>query len=649
MASGPLRRATYTVAAAVPLAVAGFTVAIPSTVSATPSHARAQLAGSHPHWAKPANRTTAVPASRTVKARVYLAPRDRSALAAAVKGVSTPGSPTYHHFITPQTFDAQFAATGAQVSAVTSWLHSSGLQVTSVATGNRYVAVTGDSAAAEKAFATHLAVFRHAGAKRQAPTSTLTVPSSVAASVLGVTGLTEVSSHARPAIAQPPVFRNARPCSQFYGQLKANDQADFTTPLPAFNGKIRDYAVCGYTGRQLRGAYGVTASKLTGQGVTVAIIDAYESPTLAKDADTYATGHGDSAFTAGQFTTITNTPFTHQKLCNAPGWSGEQSLDVEAIHAMSPAANIRYYGAKSCEGSDLDDSLAQVIQDDKASIVSNSYGDRGEGVSTAEVKEFNTLAQQAAMEGITVNFSSGDDGDELAATGTKSADFSASDPLVTAVGGTSIGIDANNAMSFATGWGTEKGVLSADGKSWTTPAFTSGAGGGFSTLFGRPSYQNGVVPATAPAGRAVPDIAMLADPTTGMLVGETQMFPNGKNAFSEFRIGGTSLASPLLTGDEADAIQHAGGGRLGFANPQLYALSQQAKSPYLDIAKQHQGDANVRVDFANGVDASNGLIYSVRTLGTDSSLSTTKGWDDVTGVGQPTQAFLTALTTGTTG
>jgi subtilase family serine protease len=623
MALGHLRRTTYIVAA------------------------RAHLAGSHPSWAKPANRATAVPATKPVSARVYLAPRSKSALTAAVLAASTPGSASYHHFITPAQYDAQFAATGAQVSAVTSWLRSSGLTVTSVATGNRYVAVTGTSAAAEKAFGTHLAVFRHAGAKRQAPTTALTVPSAVASSVLGVTGLAQDSVMAKPTIAQPPVFRNAQPCSQYYGQLQATVEGDFTTPLPAFNGKVRDYSICGYTAKQLRGAYGVTASKLTGSGVTVAIIDAYESPTLEKDANASAVGHGDAAFTTGQFTAITATPFTHQAACGAPGWSGEQSLDVEAIHGMAPAANIRYYGAKSCMGNDLDDSLAQVIQDDKASIVSNSYGNDGEGVPTAEVQEFNTLAQQAAMEGITVNFSSGDNGDELAATGVKSADFSATDPFVTAVGGTSIAIGSDNTMQFATGWGTEKGVLSADGKSWTTPAFTSGSGGGFSTLFGRPAYQNGVVPATAPPGRAVPDIAMLADPTTGMLVGETQKFPNGKNAFSEFRIGGTSLASPLLTGDEADAIQHAGGGRIGFANPQLYALSQAAKSPYLDIAKSHVGDANVRVDFVNSFDASKGLIYSVRTLGQDSSLTTTKGWDDTTGVGQPTQAFLTALTTST--
>jgi subtilase family serine protease len=645
MTLGHRRRTTYTVAAAVPLAVASFAMAIPSSASATPTHTRASLAGSHPSWAKPANRAAFVSNSKAVNARIYLAPRNRAALAAAATAVSTPGSSTFHHFITPAQYDARYAATNASVSAVTSWLRSSGLRVGSVAAGNRYVAVTGTTAAAEKAFGTQLALYRHAGSKRQAPTGALTVPSSVSSAVLGVTGLTDENAHAVPKIAQPPVFRNAKPCSQYYGQLKAKYEADFTTPLPLFAGKYRDYAVCGYTGQQLRGAYGVTASKLTGKGVTVAFIDAYESPTLAKDANTYATNHGDSAFAPGQFTLTASKPFTHKKLCGAPGWSNEQTLDVEAIHSMAPAANVLYYGGRSCEDSDLNDSLAQAIQANQASIISNSYGDLGEGVSTAEVQEFNALAEQAAMQGITLNFSSGDDGDDLAATGTKQADFSATDPWVTAVGGTTTAIGANNKVKFATGWGTEKGVLSADGKSWTTPAFTSGAGGGFSSLFQRPSYQEGVVPADAPAGRAVPDIAMDADPTTGMLVGETQAFPDGKNKYSEYRLGGTSLASPLLAGEEADAIQHAGGGRIGFANPQIYAMSGNADSPYYDVVHQHAGDANVRADFANGFDASDGVIYSVRTFGTDSSLKTTKGWDDVTGVGQPTPSFLTALKT----
>lgn len=107
-----------------------------------------------------------------------------------------------------------------------------------------------------------------------------------------------------------------------------------------------------------------------------------------------------------------------------------------------------------------------------------------------------------------------------------------------------------------------------------------GAGGGTTQLFKQPAYQRGVVPAdianwvpdgTAPNGphRAVPDVAMDADPPTGMLIGQSQTFPGGSIKYSEFRIGGTSLASPLLAGVVAVGDQ-ATGGSLGFLNRRLY-------------------------------------------------------------------------------
>ena len=147
----------------------------------------------------------------------------------------------------------------------------------------------------------------------------------------------------------------------------------------------------------------------------------------------------------------------------------------------------------------------------------------------------------------------------------------------------------------------------------STPTFYGGGGGGFSNLFNRPSYQNGIVPAGSPAGRGVPDVAMVADPTTGMMIGLTQQFPDG-TYYDEYRAGGTSLAAPLFAGVQALAsqAQHA---RLGFANPRIYALARQAaKAPaaskaFHDITNAYDGVANVRADFADGISAANGLVY----------------------------------------
>src|SRR6202035_4413264 len=104
-------------------------------------------------------------------------------------------------------------------------------------------------------------------------------------------------------------------------------------------------------------------------------------------------------------------------------------------------------------------------------------------------------------------------------------------------------------------------------------------------------------------------------------------------------IGGTSLASPLFAGMTALSIQHAGAG-VGLLNPTIYANT----AAFQDIKGKSPVLGDVRVDFANGVDASGGLVYSVRTFNQDSSLMLAKGWDDITGVGTPTSAWLSAIT-----
>ena len=93
------------------------------------------------------------------------------------------------------------------------------------------------------------------------------------------------------------------------------------------------------------------------------------------------------------------------------------------------------------------------------------------------------------MQGISFMFSSGDNGDEVANTGIKQADYPTSDPYVTSVGGTSDAIGADGQFEFQTGWGTLKYSLSADGTSWAPVGFLYGAGGGESALFDQPGYQ----------------------------------------------------------------------------------------------------------------------------------------------------------------
>ena len=142
------------------------------------------------------------------------------------------------------------------------------------------------------------------------------------------------------------------------------------------------------------------------------------------------------------------------------------------------------------------------------------------------------------------------------------------------------------------------------------------------------------------SGRGVPDVGLDGDPTTGMLIGLTQTYPDGAEQYGEYRIGGTSLSSPLFAGMSALLQQHTAS-RLGFLNPTIYA--QFGSRSFTDIKGTPPDAGNVRVDFVNGVDATDGLVYSVRTFKQDSSLQIGPGWDDVTGVGSPNAKWLTSV------
>jgi len=301
---------------------------------------------------------------------------------------------------------------------------------------------------------------------------------------------------------------------------------------------------------------------------------------------------------------------------------------------MAPGADIHYYGAASCYDDDLLDSLAQIVQDDDVQIVSDSWGEVENGETADAVAAYEQVFMQGALEGISFLFSSGDNGDELASSGIVQADYPTSDPYVTSVGGTSTAIGADGSMTFETGWGSHESTLSANGKKWVAAGYLYGAGGGDSALFNQPSYQAGVAPGPR---RQVPDVAMDADPTTGMLVGLKQTFPDGKY-YAEYRIGGTSLASPLFAGMTALALQNAGQGA-GLLNPVIYKNT----AAFKDVKGKAKQAGAVRVDYANGLDSSGGLAYTVRTFNQDSSLKVAKGWDPVTGVGSPTAKWFAAL------
>ncbi|MGN6126097.1 MAG: S53 family peptidase [Humibacter sp.] len=587
------------------------------------------------------------PATGAVSARVYLAPQGgTAALQSLATAVSTPGNAQYKHFLTAAQYHATFDPTTATVDSVTSWLTGAGLKAT-VDPQRRYVDVSGGVGAADKAFGVTISNYTHDGLTVQAPSGPASVPSSLASAVSAISGLDTTPSTVSPQTQKPSPpsagYRNAPVCGTTYGAATpANTPAPDGTVLPPFNGKAIPYSPCGYTGPQLRNAYeaGLTGG-YDGTGVTVAITDAYASPTIVADANAYAKQTGDKPLAAGQYSESIPNAFTHvnasngKTQCDASGWYGEETLDVEAVHAMAPGANIRYYAGKSCNDSDLIDTFARINDENVAKIVTNSWGGVGDVVKPALLNAYETLFLQGAVQGISYVFSSGDNGDEATAVGSPQTDYPASDPYVTAVGGTSTAI-TNSGLSGETGWQTSKYSL-ANGAWALSTDFLYGGGGGYSSNIAEPQYQKDAGIQSPNGGRAVPDVAMDADPTTGMLIGQTQTFGN-TSAYDTFRIGGTSLASPLFAGITALKIQAAGGSGLGLLNPLIYSTKG---AGIQDVTGTMPDAGAIRVDFTNGLDATGGYTYSVRTFnGATTSLSVGTGWDSETGWGSPRSGWV---------
>jgi subtilase family serine protease len=650
------RSLTLPVSAAIALVAA---TVVPATALAQDTSA---IPFSHPAWATPQAKVADSAPAAKMTFRVYLGMRDRAGAESVAQAVSDPQSGQYRHYLDPAQVRDRFAAGEATVSSVRGWLTGGGFAVGDVPSNNAYVQATGTAEQVQLAFGVRLARYRVKGRTLRAADRDLSVPAALGNRVLGVIGIDQSSALLKPHhtdgsdTAGPPArsggrigpadvppgpgFRNARPCSAYYGEK--TDTTD-----PAYGGRRLPYAPCGYTPAQLRSAYGVDQAEkrgATGQGTTVAIVDAFASPTIFADASEYARRHDPGhPLTPTQFSQKVfpaNPDLEPPDQCDAAGWYGEETLDVEAVHAMAPGANILYVGGSDCQDSSLDQALNYVVAGHRADIVSNSYGDTGEDIPADAVRVFDQIAVEAALEGIGIFFSSGDNGDEAARIGAPSPDFPASLPWVTAAGGTSVAIGRDGARLFETGWETGKSVLAGGTYTPGPPgAYTTGSGGGTSRLFSQPFYQRGVVPdalarknrAGGSKGRVVPDISAVGDPNTGFLIGQTQTFPEGVH-YDEFRIGGTSLSSPVLAGITAvaDSLTHS---HHGFLNPVLYAKAASAKA-ISDVL--HVDGAVTRVDYANGVDASDGLITSVRTFDYPNlTIHTSGGYDDVTGLGAP--------------
>jgi subtilase family serine protease len=608
------------------------------------------LISAMPSWALDAKPVGAEPAGARVDVALLLRGRDAAELSAFDAAVSDPSSASYRHFLTDSQYAARFAPTTAAVALTRTWLQTVGLTVDGTTPNRTLVYAHATAAKVASAFHTRLGLFNVAGSLLRAPLSEPTIPAALRGSVAAVSGLAQ--TQLAPTASPAPAFVNARPCSAYYGQKIAAKRL-------RYDGTRRPYAVCGYTPKQLQSAYGVNHTGLSGKGATVAIVDAFASPSVLGDANRWSTRHGLPRFKGSQFSQVLYPGASSLPEANLggvvdfdpQGWQGEETLDVEAVHAMAPGARVIYYAGTNVASADpgLYVAEAEAVEAGKAQVVSNSWGLPFDQPLPTDQVLFDVIASEAAATGITIDVSSGDDGDEIANVGERTADFPATSPKVTAVGGTTLRINRAGQRLGETYWGTKK-VPMVKGHWSFKKATTGGAGGGgVSQSYAEPAWQRGVVPAAeanegvAKPGRVVPDVSMDADPTTGMLIGETVTFASGKTRYAEYRIGGTSVACPLFSGLLALAVAKNHGKGLGMIAPTLYAAARTAKGRarlFNDpsrVTKAHGEStfADVRADYLDTSNPASKVIYTLRTLGNLGSLHQRRGYDDSTGLGSP--------------
>jgi kumamolisin len=448
-------------------------------------------------------------------------------------------------FMTHSEFAAQFGADPAHVDMIKKFAQDNKLQV--LERGDevlrRTVTLAGTAANMEKVFGIELIDYDHPDGYYRGRIGTIQLPEDIAPFVKGVFGLDD-----RPV---------ARPHFRYRGNNRSfGTRASDKSFSPTDVAKLYDFP------QDVNGTGQVIGLIELGGGYRPADIQDYFK-SLGLPAPQVKTSSVDQ---------VKNRPST------ADSADGEVMLDIEVAGAVAPGATIVVYFAPNTTRG-FQDALSMAVHDQLRNpcVISISWGGPESGWTDQSMQNFDDVAQEAGMLGITVTVAAGDNGSSDGVDDNLNhVDFPASSPHVLAAGGTRL-IAANSAISNETVWndGSKGGAT----------------GGGFSTFFARPDYQASDV--NSP-NRGVPDVAGDADPETGynVLVDGQQMV-----------VGGTSAVAPLWAGLIA-LINQKIQSRLGFINPALYSMDE--SMCFHDIASGNNGSYNAG-----------------------------PGWDPTTGLGSP--------------
>jgi hypothetical protein len=606
------------------------------------------LTGHHPQWASSANDTGTLDPSMVIDNLTMVlarSPEQEKAFEQLLADQQNPGSPQYHHWLTPVEIGTRFGLSDHDIASISGWLESQGLHVNWVAPSKIFIMFGGTAASLGHAFGTPMHSYKVNGDDRISVVSDPMVPSALAPAILAVRGLYTVKERPQhnvrvESVSTPEI--TLTPGNYVIGP------ADFA--------RIYDLP-----------------SSLTGSGVNIGIVgEAHVDPaditefqsllgsgfTTPTQVVPTAQGGVDpgAAYTAPPACATATPPNCTNAVNDYIDAQGEATLDVTRAGSIAPGANVVLVTAASnSTGSqgiytDAQYIIATTTSPGPFQVMSISFGGCEADGGPSDVNAWGSIYQTAAGEGISVFVSSGDSGAAgcdahgaapPAVPTAASPNALCSPAYETCVGGT----EFNDAGDFAAYWdnGSKFPAESAMGYipegAWNEPGTAPSAlqvaatGGGVSQYIPTPSWQTGTGVPAAKAGRYTPDVSFTASGHDAYFAclavagGDCVNTPQGV-PFVEF--SGTSASAPDMAGIAALLDQQMGSGQ-GNLDPAIYSLAASSPAAFHDVTVSSSGVTSCSLGTPS---MCNNSIAGHTTLtgGTKGYLLQT-GYDEVTGWG----------------
>lgn len=541
-----------------------------------------------------------LPANTPMRLVVGLAPRRPELLKNFMQPRTTSAS---RRVLTPAEYAQTIGPTAADEEAVTRYLDAHSLRVVRHYQDRLLLDVAGTAGAVASAFGTTLVRYRDRhGHVYYANSTPPRVPVALAPLISAVVGLrNDLRPHYRPRPHAVALTRLSGVGGRRAHGIPSLPSAALTPPLIQAAYDITPL----YTQTFTATTGLTTTATITGAGETIALFEL--SSYNQDDINTYDTAFGISS--APPISIPVDGGAT-----DSYGESGavETALDIELTRAVAPGARILVYNGpasqSSVDNTGVDDVYARIVNDDRAQVLSTSWGqceDQQQADQPPDLMLLHNLFAQAVAEGMTIVAASGDNGayDCLGADGstpdvTKAAvDYPASDPYVIAVGGTQLTLAANGSVSSEEGW--------------------AGSGGGLSNYFPRPAWQTGpgVDNALSNGKRQVPDVALNAGTSYAVWVERGWQIESNT---------GTSAGAPVWAA------------LLALGNQLRYVTAMaQGVAPPLCPTHPGLGDIHAQLYQLAATPLAQPAFRDITTGPTNGLAAPGPGWDYVTGLGVP--------------